>query len=920
MGSSARAFAPRGPFAASRMRLASLAVWGCVVAAAGAPAVQAGAPSVVPPKLTKFHAAEVPPGALETAGEAREVRVVLLLTIDTAGKVTDVAVRQGAGDPFDAAAVAAAQRFEFEPATVDGQPVAVKVPYTYVFQIAPKAPVEPPPPPPPPPPPGGQVTGLLREKGTGDPVAGESVYLEPADRATREAVAARAKARQAARAGGEGDEAGEGGPAPWPREAFTGDDGRFRFQAVPPGTYRLRLGVSDFYRPKAWRKLRVKVAGDAVVELGEVFLQPKPVRRFRTVVKDRRPKRSATRVHLQEEEIRAVPGTFGEPSRVVATLPGVARSPFGLGYYVVRGADFDNTGVFIDGFQTTLLYHLGGGPAVIHPDMVGGVAFYPGGYPVDYGRFAAGLINLETKDPPRDRWHLAVDVDLLKASVIASVPFDDGKGTVSVAGRRSYYELFLPLITKDVMLSYWDYQLRVTYDVSPKTSLMFFLYGAGDDLSQSPSDESPKYEDQDQGAVLGFMFHHLMGRVDHRFSKATKLRSDTMLTYDGTDMRQAQPGSPTLRLGVDTFGGSHRTTLTHAFSKRLKLWTGLSVLGFHLNADAAVPTLPPLGELPKPDFDPLVFTGTITEDFLDAAVFAGVDWAVVDGLRLIPGVRADWYDYNGADHFLVDPRFTVRYTPVAAVTVKGNVGLYHQPPALNEVDPDYGNPELPPQFSIQSSLGAEVRFATDWELDVTGFYNDMRAIPQPSSAVEIQGDGDVTRQNYVSGGRGRAYGVEVLLRKRFGDWVYGWLTYTLSRSERRDPDTGAYAPFVFDQTHVLNLAWTFELPYDWSIATRFRLTSGNPALKVVGAEYDGDADSYQPVYRGTERLPLFHQLDLRVDKKFRMDTWMISVYLDVQNVYYAKNAEFWRYKYDFSERIPVTSIPILPTLGLRAVF
>lgn len=897
------------------LALVALALY--LVPGLAAPA-RAGAPAVVPPKLTKFQPATLPPGALETAGEARVVRVVLLLTIDAAGKVTEVVLRQGAGEPFDPAAVAAAQKFEFEPARVDGQPVAVKVPYTYVFKIVAKEPAEPPPPPPPPPPPGGQVTGVLREKGTGEPVAGESVYLEPSDRATRAALKARADAAKAA-AGAAGED--DAAAVTWPREEFTNDDGRFRFTAVPPGTFRLRMGLSDFYPPKSWRKRRVEVPqGDGVVELGEVFLQPKPVRRFRTVVKDRRPKRSATKIALQEEEIRAVPGTFGEPSRVVATLPGVARSPFGLGYYIVRGADFDNTGTLIDGFQTTLLYHLGGGPAVIHPDLVGGVDFYPGGYPVDYGRFAAGLIDLRTKEPSRDRWHLAVDLDLLKASVIASIPFDDGKGTITLAGRRSYYELFLPLITKDVMLSYWDYQLRVSYDVSPKTKLTFFLYGAGDDLSQSPADESPKYEDQQQGAVFGFMFHHLMGRVEHRFSKSTRLRSDTMFAYDGSDVSQAEAGRATIRLGVDNFGASHRTTLLHTFSDRLKLRAGLSALGFHLNADASVPTFPPLGELPKPDFDPLLFNGTITEDFLDVGLFADVDWTVVDGLRVLPGIRADWYDYNGASFFPVDPRLTVRYTPTAAVTVKGNVGAYHQPPSLAEIDPDYGNPDLPPQYSIQSSLGAEVRFATDWELNVTGFFNDMRDIPQTSTDLKTDANGDVTRQNYVSGGRGRAYGVEILLRKRFGDWVYGWLTYTLSRSERRDPATGAYDPFTYDQTHVLNLAWTFELPYDWSIAARFRLTSGNPSLKVVGAEYDADADSYQPIYRGTERLPIFHQLDLRVDKKFRFNTWFMSVYLDVQNVYYAKNAEFWRYKYDFSQRVPVSSIPILPTLGVRAVF
>src|SRR5262249_36444611 len=82
-----------------------------------------------------------------------------------------------------------------------------------------------------------------------------------------------------------------------------------------------------------------------------------------TAVAERREAGAPERVTLRAEELTTVPGTFGEPLRVVATLPGVARSPFGLGFFLVRGANFQNTGFMVDGFPVPILYHLGFGPA-----------------------------------------------------------------------------------------------------------------------------------------------------------------------------------------------------------------------------------------------------------------------------------------------------------------------------------------------------------------------------------------------------------------------------------------------------------------------------------------------------------------------------------------------------------------------------
>ena len=835
-------------------------------------------PRIVPPRMIEFVEAALPPDAADAFPEREHVDVVLLLTIGADGIVTDVAVRDSVGEPFDGAATAAAFQFLFEPATVDEIAVAVQVPYTYVFTFAR------PPPPPPAPPPTGRVLGRLQRKGSRDAIGGIGVFLERDGEAWAEAVS-------------------EG-------------DGRFDIVEVPDGQYLLRVITTDGKDIER----AIEVVDGGTVQVGTLYVRPDRFARYRTVIKDKIKKRSATQVRLSEAEIKTVPGTFGEPTRVVATLPGVARSPFGLGYYVIRGASFENTGILMDGFPSLLLYHFFGGPAVIHPEFIETVDFYPGGYPVEHGRWTAGLINVGTKDTPRDRWHAIFDIDLLKAGAFFSVPFDEGKGAVAAAFRKSYYELLLPAVTdEDVMLSYWDYQLRLSYDFSPQTRLVAFFLGSGDDLSSATAGDPEDFEDEGSNTTFGMMFHRAQFHVTHEFSKATKLRSDTLIAYNLTDTRFSRSGEPELRVAMEAVVVGQRLKLSHAFSGALELAGGLDLNAFYLSANVSVPTRDTIGEIPKPAFDPLVFNGTITEGEIDLAGWIAVEWEPLEGLRLIPGLRLDWFDYNGHHNVTLDPRLTVRWQVVDPLTVKMGVGLFHQAPDLQEIDRQYGNPELPPEESIQTSLGFEFRLPGDWEIDVTGFYNHMTKLAAFTSDVAAGGEEGLDRVNYTPRGTGRAYGIELLVRKRLSKWIHGWLTYTLSRSERLI-DKGYYELFDFDQTHVLNLAWTVNLPYEISIGARFRLTSGNITDRIVGSVYDADADLYDPVYQGKERLPLFHQLDIRIDKTWTFDDWILSTYIDIQNVYYAKNGEFYTYKYDYTDRALVSGVPILPTLGIRAIF
>jgi hypothetical protein len=187
----------------------------------------------------------------------------------------------------------------------------------------------------------------------------------------------------------------------------------------------------------------------------------------------------------------------------------------------------------------------------------------------------------------------------------------------------------------------------------------------------------------------------------------------------------------------------------------------------------------------------------------------------------------------------------------------------------------------------------------------------------------VEQDGERVPIRYENLGVGRVYGLEVLLRHEPTRWLFGWISYTLMRSERRDTPEDPWELFAFDQTHILTIVAGVSLPHGWEIGLRFQLTSGRPFTPFVGSIYTADCDDYMgiPGEPGSERLPLFHQLDLRIEKVWTVRrVARINLYLDVQNVYYSRNVEAYFYSYDFSQRYPITGLPIIPNLGLGVEF
>lgn len=855
--------------------IVALPIGGANTAVAAAPA------PVTPPSIKRFVEAELPPAAA-----LKDVDVAVLLTIDAKGVVSKVVITKSGGEPFDAAAVAALKKTTFNPAKQGDVAIAVQVPFTYRFRIPRRR--------------GRMVTARRprteKEKAPGRIYVGE--VLEMGSRTPMAGVAVLATDPRTKRT----------------FQAITEADGSFVLEGLPPGQLDLAVVTPDHDLKASKRSKTIEgvplVKGAKPPEsLGTVWLNPKAYSKFKTIVKENRRKAAAAEITLSKDELTKVPGTFGDPTRVIATLPGVARSTFGLGYYIVRGASTENTGFFIDGHPAGYLYHLGGGPGVLHPALVDKIRFYPSGYPANYGRYAGGAIAVETKEPPDDRWHLDVEIDITKAAVLFSVPFDDKKGEVTFSIRQSYLELLLMAIDDSITLRYTDYQARVRYDISPELRWDFYVMGAEDLFS---------IEDPEGGSGFGVNlgFHRVRTSVAWQPSKKVRWETSLAFEWDHTDAAQVVENQDGIDIGFEQWFLNLRSTLKIKASEQLRFEVGLDALYQDLNAGLRFGLPNPLGQFPQPQNNPVYANFDVSDDLISVAPFLFMDWEPIKGFRLLPSIRLSIDEWGGGPVVTVDPKLAVRATVHDQVTLKAMVAMAHQPPAPIITAEPFGDASLPPVTAYQASLGFEWRPTKGWEISVEGFYNHYQNMTQ-GGGTDNELDSTLWRSDLT----GRAYGLEVMIRKEFGDWVYGWLSYTLSRAERKPRPNEEWELYSVDQTHILNLAWTFVLPGEWSIGARFQFTSGNPHNPVVGAKYDADADSYRPRRsETTSRLPFYHRLDLRIDKRIRFSTFFMEIFLDIQNVYNAGNPESLRYSFDYSVVTDGLGTPILPTLGMRFAF
>lgn len=786
--------------------------------------------------------------------EPIEVKAHVRIAVD--GSVPEVTIVEGATPELDEAVVEAVKQFRFEPAKLNGEPVEVVVPFSHTFVPPPKPVTEDAAP---------ELDAILEgvatTMGTRSPVAHATVFAK-----------------------------GDGG------EWLTTTDEKGHFVLpVRSGPIEVRV-VADGHKKFVQYEhlppnLRLKV---------KYLVERETYGLFQSITRAERDRTEVSRTTLSGREITKVPGTFGDPFRVMMVLPGVGSVMSLLPLPIVRGSSPGNTGIFLDGVRLPLLFHLLGGPSVIHPEFVDSVDFYPGGFPVQYGGYTGGIINGNTRRARPDESRLEFDLNLVQAGAFARHSVDALDMTATVAGRIGYPGVLLSLVAPEINFNYWDYQARFDFG-SMENAWSVFFYGAEDAIELRETEGAPWQN------LLRFTFH----RLDLRHRRGpTDNNVNFRLVFGYDDSAIGPETSTTESVSTGSWSIDPQLRWHWKLDPRLELNTGVD--GSFRGVSTPIGGGEDVGGV-------LLESGLLTV----GGAFTELVLTPIESLRIIPGVRADLYNHKGTTQWNVDPRLTVRYRvydgEVGGTWLKGMVGRYHQPPRFFVPMPgaDTSSLSLGLLESTQVSIGAETRIAPGIELDVQTYYNHMDplmfdlAFNQPVDDVlqrppshppwELPPPGSSEFDQNLLGNmfgrqRGRSYGLEVMLRKRDSERLFGWISYTLSRSERQGSDS-VYRPSDFDRLHILNVVAGIKLPRNWELGGRLLLQSGTPLTTLYGYN-DARSDGQ-------------FRFDLRVDKRAVWKDWLLDFYVDIINATVARESggvvggQPLRY--------------IIPTVGFRAV-
>lgn len=288
------------------------------------------------------------------------------------------------------------------------------------------------------------------------------------------------------------------------------------------------------------------------------------------------------------------------------------------------------------------------------------------------------------------------------------------------------------------------------------------------------------------------------------------------------------------------------------------------------------------------------------------------------------------YDINDlSKNNSLSPRAGLRKKIIPNMYFNFAWGYYYQyPNDLFMLNQQTGNPDLKPEEAVHYLAGFDNYLAKDVLFQNNFFYKNYSDLIITDPV-----------QNYINGAVGYAYGFESMLKKASTGPLNGWLSYTFSVTKQKitiqnapyDPYNGNnitlnqwYAP-DYDQHHTISANINYAMSSHWSLSSSWEFHTGTPYTEITGAvKVVNSAGNtvYLPV-KGTfnsQRLPTYHQLNLKLTYAFKIGLFPSELYIQVVNLYDRKNIEYYYYSNDYQTKIAACDLPLMASGGFKINF
>lgn len=719
--------------------------------------------------------------------------------------------------------------------------------------------------------------------------------------------------------------------------AISSVDGRFTIQNVPAGVYAVKFSGVGF---EPFSQTDVVVSSGRPVSL-EVELVDKIIQLEETEVRAsffvKKVETATSTQTLNAEDIRRAPGVQEDVIRATALLPGVGVTGAGRNDLLVRGgAPFENL-FTVDNLEVNNINHFGsqgstGGPlSIINIDFVRSVDFSAGGFGAVYGDKLSSSTNIKLRNGNEEKFAGKLNLSATGFGVNVEGPVSD-KGSYFFSARRSYLDFLFNAAGFGFIPQYWDFQGKMNYRLDQKNTLSFLMVTAIGNVKLN-NDNLDNILDNSQIAVpqqyqnfWGLTWQRLFGSgfttvtLGSNWTKFETFQNDSNLVeIFRNNSREAE-----LIL---------RTDVDWQISRNFELKAGNQVKwGGVLEYDVLLPGNLRIDKSNSGPYDesfhrPLAVDTTFRE--FKNATYASLTFPIGNH-RLTFGGRMEYFSMTPQNLYF-SPRASFIYFINPMSSIIASAGRYYQSPMYIWLIGDAMNENLEAMQSDQLVLGYEHTPLQDVKVQLEVYhkwYNNYparvwrpQAVLAPSGFDDISNDIPYGLEPLASEGKGTSYGAELFIQKKLTPQIpiYGLLSLSWSKTEFTSID-GIKRAGSFDSRWIFNVAMGWRINPKWEISSKFRLATGVPTTPYVpaGEINAGELDFSQ--FNAGERLPLFHALDFRIDRRWNFTNFTLVTYIDVQNAYGRENASGYRWDLRTQRGELQSSLGLLPSIGVSFEF
>jgi hypothetical protein len=610
---------------------------------------------------------------------------------------------------------------------------------------------------------------------------------------------------------------------------------------------------------------------------------------------------------LTMKEIYSIPVLFGERDvlKTIQLLPGIKSAGEGNSGFFVRGGTSDQNQILLDEANVYNASHLLGFFSTFNSDAIKDVTIYKGGMPAQYGGRLSSVLDVKMNDGNNQDFSVSGGIGLISTKLNIEGPIQKNKSSFLVSGRRTYADAFLALskdtAIKNNILYFYDFNAKLNYEINEKNKLFLSGYFGKDNLGFS--------------GQFGINWGNGTGtlRWNHIFNKRLFLNTSLIFSNYNYEVSIAS-GENNFRIFSQIQDWNLKQDYQYNINNRNTLKFGWSAIHHKVRP----------GEIRSSANSSVNSSEQPRKESLENGIYASNAWKVNDKFSITYGTRltafsvlggSEYYNLDKEGNVLdtmkigrgkilntywnLEPRLSFGYQFNNTASVKAayvrnvqNMHLISNSTSASPTDKWISSSNnIKPQTSDQISVGYYKNLWNNgYELTIESYYKSMNNIIDYRDGVDIFTNRSIETQLLY--GKGRAYGIELMLKKKIGK-LSGWISYTLSRTERQIEgiNNGNWYNARQDRTHDIAIVGIYKPNEKWTFSGTWIFYTGDAVTFPNGKYTVGGQTTYYYTNRNGYRMPNYHRLDLAATMQLKKTSkWSKELSFSLYNAYGRENA------------------------------